>query len=385
MKLTSIVFFTLIFVLSFAIESAVHAQNFTVTGTVINAETGLAVEFANIGVEGTYLGTASDVNGNFEIILSQVLIEKQVSVSAVGYKTKTNSVGSLKGKQGLIIQLQPMNYGISEVNVEAQSKVGYGIIRAASNLIKDNYLTQPYSYKCYLQTLASDKESNVQDEAIFIISDKEGYGERSFAGAFQNINYRIQENNPHIQTRLLKEGLVTIDNLLSQDIVRNPGNILSVQAINEFDVQVLGREVLDNDSVWVISYNCKNPTVQNTGDPELMEYEGKIWIATNNYQVLKNSFTAIRNGVFRHGNSFYNAQKSTEKFTYSVETTYKSYKGKYVLSTINYIEKQAGNKNKSTYLKVIEVGPQDDNITQRQYFNNEAKDPDFWNVYQRPE
>ncbi len=385
MKLSSIVSFSIIFVLSFAIGSVVHAQNFTLIGTVINAETGLAVEFANIGVEGTYLGTASDIDGNFEITLSQTLIEKQISVSAVGYKTKTNSVASWKDKQGLIVQLQPMNYGISEVNVEAQSKVGYGIIRAASNLIVDNYLTQPYSYKCYLQKLTNDEEAKVQDEAIFIISDSKGYGERSFTEAFQNINYRIQENNPHIQTRLLKEGLITIDNLLSQDIVRNQGNILSVQAINEFEVKVIGREVLDNDSVWVISYTCKNPTLQNTGDPELIEYEGKIWIATNNYQVLKNSFTALRNGTFRQGNSFYNVNKSTDRLTYTVETSYKPYKGKYVMNTINYTEKLGDIKINTTYLKVLEVGLHDDNMTQRQYFNGETKNPDFWNAFQRPE
>lgn len=385
MNLSSIAAQILLFILIFTLKPSVLAQNFTVTGTVIDAETGMAVEFANIGVEGTYLGTASDMDGNFELALSEALIEKQVSISAVGYKTKTNSVSSWKDKQGLIVQLQPVNYGISEVNIEAQSKVGYGIIRAASNLIADNYLTQPYSYKCYLNTLTNDKESNVQDEAIFIISDKKGYGERSFTGAFQNINYRIQENNPHNQTRLLKEGLVTIDNLLSQDIVRNPGNILSVKAINEFEVKVLGREVLDNDSVWVISYKCKNPTLQNTGDPELIEYDGKIWIATNNYQVVKNTFTALRNGKFRHGNSFYNVNKSTDKLTYTVETSYKAYKGEYVLNTINYIEKQGGNQKKAVYLNVVEVGPQDENITQRQYFNSEVKDADFWNVYQRPE
>lgn len=385
MKLSPIISFAIIFILSFATWSTVHAQSFTVTGTVINAESGLAVEFANIGVEGTYLGTASDIDGNFEITLTQSLIEKQVSISAVGYKTKANRVGDWKDKQGLIVQLQPANYGISEVNIEAQSKVGYGIIRAASSLIADNYLTQPYSYKCYLQTQTNDKESNAQDEAIFVMSDSKGYGERSFSGAFQNINYSIQENNPHSQTRLLKEGLITIDNLLSQDIVRNPGNILSVQAINEFEVKVLGRDVLDNDSVWVISYTCKNPTLQNTGDPELMEYEGKIWIATNNYQVLKNSFTALRNGTFRHGNSFYNVHKSTDKMTYIVETSYKPYKGKYALNSINYTEKLGDNKKMSSYLKVIEVGPQDNNITQRQYFNGDATNTDFWSVYQRPE
>lgn len=385
MKLSSVTIFTVFFILSLITVSAVDAQNFTVTGMVIDAETGLAIEFANIGVEGTYQGTASDMDGNFEITLSQALIEKQVSISAVGYKTKTNGVSSWKDKQGITVQLQPINYGISEVNIEAQSKVGYGIIRAASNLIVDNYLAQPYSYKCYLRTHTKDKLIKVKDEAVLIISDSKGYGERSYIEAFQNINYRIKENNPHNQTRLLKEGLVTIDNLLSQDIVRNPGNILSVQAINEFEVKVLGREVLDNDSVWVIAYNCKNPTLQNTGDPELTGYEGKIWIATNNYQVLKNSFTAHRIGKFLHGNSFYNVNKNTDKWIYTVETSYKPYDGKYVLNTINYSEKQGEIESKETYLKVLEVGSHDDHITHRQYFSNQVKETGFWNAFKRPE
>ncbi|MGQ1787213.1 MULTISPECIES: carboxypeptidase-like regulatory domain-containing protein [unclassified Saccharicrinis] len=372
------------FILFFVLNSLLMAQNFTATGTVINAETGVAVEFANIGVESTYLGTASDSDGNFEIILSQALIDKQISVSAVGYKAKTYKVGEWSGKDGLMIQLTPVKYGISEVNVSAKSKIGYGIIRAASNLIVENYLTEPYSYNCYLRTVSINEGRKTEDEAIFVLTDSKGYGTRSFTEAFQNIHYRITESNPHKEIGLLKEGLTFIDNLISQDIVRNPGNILSVESINDFDVYVEGEEVLEEDSVWVISYECKNPTIQNTGDPQLVQYKGKIWISHQNNQVLKNSFEAVRTAKFRHGNSFY-ANKENSKLKYKVETAYKAHGNKMVLNSVNYIQNEANGTKTSVYLKVVKVDEYTDKITNRQYFNGSAKEEKFWDNFKLPE
>ncbi|SMO38469.1 CarboxypepD_reg-like domain-containing protein [Saccharicrinis carchari] len=385
MKTSSIPVATLFFVLGLMLCPSLYAQNFTVNGTVVDAETGLAVEFANIGVEGTYLGTASDANGNFEIALSRALFDNKVSISAVGYQTKTYQVSKWNGKHSVIIQLAPVNYGISEVNIEAQSKVGYGILRNASSLITQNYLNEPYSYRCYMRTNTKQGGEIVKDEALFIMTDNKGYGERSFSDAFENIHYRIKENNPHKPTLLLEEGMTSIDNLIAQDILRNPGNILSVEAINEFDVQVQGQDVLGNDSVWIIAYTCKNPTIQNAGDPDLITYKGTIWIAFDNYQVLKNSFTAIRKGAFRHGNSFYKVQQNADTLTYKVETTYKSNKGRYVLNSIAYKQVHAIDKNKSVYLKVVQVEAPETSITDRQYFNGEDKNPVFWNTFKRPE
>ena len=357
----------------------IGAQNFTVTGTVINAENGSPVEFANIGVEGTYLGTASDVEGNFEIILSQAIAEKTISVSAVGYKPKKYKVSDWSGQDGLIVQLAPANYGISEVNVEAKSKIGYGIVRTASNLITDNYLTEPHVLKCYLLN-----NKSVKEEAIVTLADKNGYGKRSFTEVFRSRNYFIEQNNTNKEALFLRDGLTLIDQVIQQDIVRNPGNILSVASINEFDVQVEGEETLGEDSVWVISYVCEKPTVQNTGDAESLKYKGTIYIAKNSNEILKNSITATRKGNFVHGLSFSNPEKEDENMTYTAETTYKKHKGRYVLNTISY-QQQYKDKKDGLWLKVVEVLPFDDTITNRQYFNGTKKNDIFWKNYKRPE
>ncbi len=365
---------------------SVNAQNFTVNGSVINAETGTAVEFANIGVEGTYLGTASDINGDFELQLSHALFEKQVSVSAVGFKSKTYKVSDWHEKETLIIQLTPVNYGISEVHVAAKSKVGYGIIRAASNLIVDNYLSESYSYKCYVRTKKTNKEKTTQDETLFLMNDSKGYGKRSFTEAYQSRNYVIKESNPEKEVESLKEGLTFFDQLINQDIVRNPGNILSVESINEFDVEIVGEDVINGDSAWVISYKCKNPTINNSSDPQLSSYKGKIWISYDNNVILKNSIEAIKkNGVFKHGDSFYNPHENEEEASYIVETNYKKHKETHVLSSINYVLKDSKGKETSVYLNVVEVTPMQDSIKSRQYFNGTARNESFWDSFKRPD
>ncbi|GAF03491.1 carboxypeptidase-like regulatory domain-containing protein [Saccharicrinis fermentans] len=377
--------YSLSFILLFIIGKVLTAQNFTVTGTVINAETGAAVEFANIGIEGTYLGTASDMDGNFEIKLSEALLEKQISISAVGYKSKVYQVREWSKKDGLMIQLAPVNYGISEINVAAKSKIGYGIIRTAAHLITDNYIVQPYTYRCYMRTVTNMNGKSFMDEAIVLLTDSKGYGERSFAEAYQNIHYRIVQNNPHRKVALLKEGLTFMDDLISWDIVRNPGNILSVESMNDFEVNVEGETALDGDSVWVLSYDCQKPDVQNAGDPQLTTYKGKIWVTQENNKVLKNSFEATRIGASRHGNSFYVSKENATPLKYKVETHYKRKDGKLALNSVQYLQEESNGQETAVYLKVVEVEAYDNRITGRQYYNGDDKNEGFWNKYKRPE
>ena len=57
-----------------------------IAGRVTDAQTGEPIVGANIIIEGTYLGAASDLNGNYAIINVPPGVYK-VKASAVGYKT----------------------------------------------------------------------------------------------------------------------------------------------------------------------------------------------------------------------------------------------------------------------------------------------------------
>ena len=73
-------------ILLFGIFSTLSAQEdnrITIKGVVVDATTGEPIPFANLGVLGTVAGVASDMDGNFELLLPLSLEKYKVRVSLV--------------------------------------------------------------------------------------------------------------------------------------------------------------------------------------------------------------------------------------------------------------------------------------------------------------
>ena len=56
-----------------------------VQGTVIDARSGEPVAFANLGLLGTVIGVASDMDGRFELVMPYKCAIYKIRVSAIGY------------------------------------------------------------------------------------------------------------------------------------------------------------------------------------------------------------------------------------------------------------------------------------------------------------
>lgn len=93
----------------------VNAQQLTVEGTVLDAETGETVPGATVLITGTPQGTATDMDGMFtlEVDASDIL-----RISYIGYKTVEVPV---EGRTELVIELEPDVISFDEVVV-----IGYG-------------------------------------------------------------------------------------------------------------------------------------------------------------------------------------------------------------------------------------------------------------------
>lgn len=94
-------------------------QQLIVTGTVYDSNTGETMPGINISVQGTLLGTVTDVNGKYSIGLNDpnaVLV-----FSFVGYKTVNVPVG---GRSSVDIRLVPQINSLEEVVV-----IGYGTVK----------------------------------------------------------------------------------------------------------------------------------------------------------------------------------------------------------------------------------------------------------------
>ncbi len=95
-----------------------HIKGQKVSGFVRDSETGAAVPFADIYVEGTFTGTVSDSNGHFRLNISD-FPHRSITVSAIGYYSVAFPSKPVETDQ--VIHLVPRRYELQEVTIGAPS------------------------------------------------------------------------------------------------------------------------------------------------------------------------------------------------------------------------------------------------------------------------
>ncbi len=123
-KLSKLIMRSFIILLTVMQSFNALAQEQTVTGRVIDAETSESIPGATIVVKGTQNGTITDLDGNFRLSLSPT-DEQVLIISFVGYETQEVSVA---GKSQVEVSL-----GLDITSLEEVVVVGYGTQKKALN------------------------------------------------------------------------------------------------------------------------------------------------------------------------------------------------------------------------------------------------------------
>ncbi len=89
-----------------------------IKGTIFEQDTNNFVCFANVYFNGTFVGTTSDANGNFELSISKNR-SMPLTISAIGYYSVTLS--DFSTTEPLIIYLKPKTYDLGEAVVSSKS------------------------------------------------------------------------------------------------------------------------------------------------------------------------------------------------------------------------------------------------------------------------
>lgn len=108
-------------------------EGYTISGKVIDQESGEAVPGANVLVKGTQKGTITDVDGKFSLTVAEK--HKQLVISFIGYE---NSEATISQEDTLLIALNHDIQSLSEVVV-----VGYGTqerrdVTGSVSIVEDN-------------------------------------------------------------------------------------------------------------------------------------------------------------------------------------------------------------------------------------------------------
>ncbi len=86
-------------------------------GKIVDGETGKALNYANIFLEGTLIGTTSDKNGTFELDIKGNHLHP-IIVSFVGYETNILSFGEIE--KNFIIKMKKSDFKVDEISVNSE-------------------------------------------------------------------------------------------------------------------------------------------------------------------------------------------------------------------------------------------------------------------------
>ncbi|MGC9354134.1 MAG: carboxypeptidase-like regulatory domain-containing protein [Mariniphaga sp.] len=341
----------------------------SIKGKVINQLTNEAVAYTNIGIEGTFYGTASDADGNFELKIPEEMVNKQIFFSALSYKNDTFPVRTLFEREFNIIKLEPLAYDIENVDVAARSRVLIRILRMASENTPYNFLGGPFNLFCTLENEKTiDDTVKTVDKAEVLIFDKTGYKQPSKTDAFQMRNYAIIKEKPDYS---FSTGTTNFDELLDLDWVRSATSVLNPGVVWQFDLTLEDEPEIDGNSYWVIAFSQEKPTLAGAQDFYASSFKGKITIAKDDYSVKKIEGSAVSEKHNRQGKSLAVGNSNTnylEDVSYNFEITYSRLKPEMILLHKKY-RFEGKNMEESLRLVVNQVQTTGlKEITARDYF-----------------
>ena len=343
----------------------------SIKGKVIDEMTNQAVPYTNIGIEGTFYGTASDAEGNFELKIPEEMINKQIFFSALSYKNDTFPVSRLFDREFNIIKLVPQSYNIEDVDIAAQSRVLIRILRMASENTPYNFLGGPFNLICTFENekIINDtlEKSNTAEVIIF---DRSGYRQPSKTDAFTMRKYEIKREEPDYS---FATGTTNFDELLGFDWVRSATSVLNSAILNQFELALVKETTLDNEPVWVISFSQNQPTPAGSQDFHATAFEGKITISKSDYSVKKIEGTGLAEKHHRQGKFLAVGSSNSHYFedvSYRFEITYTKLKPETIILSKEY--EYNGDKiaeiSRLTVNQVLTTGIKE--ITSRDYFSN---------------
>lgn len=366
-----------------------HAQNdgkILIKGTVIDQMTNEPLAFVNMGLLGTLAGVASDIDGNFELVVPDRYATHVIKFSAVGYAPYEMKVYEAKDKV-LKVALKPVSYGLGEVKVYAEALVYKKMIRDVVANIGKVYIAKPYNYTGYFKygITVNDEVEKVK-EAIVNLYDAKGYSRGDVTTAFKEVNYHFNQVRRSEPMKSVYDGMTYFDDILTADIVRNTRNILDIANLDEFKLKNKGILMYEGDSVQVISYDLGKPSLSTTGDVAVTQCRGEIFISKKDKAVLKNVVQLKAKDFNILGRNLVvinEAPKSDVEMV--ISTNYKKLKSIYFLSGINieYKYKQEGNvvKGQMQYITTRVNMDSPTPITGRMYYEDLKTDAAFWNGY----
>lgn len=260
-------------------ETLRPAMPAAISGKVTDRETSEPLQYATIGIRHLGKGTVTNSNGEFILKITADCLDDTITISYVGYVSRTVPVRSFVGNI-MNIKLDRDFVSIPEIIVRFQDPLN--IIRRAVNSIPANYGTTPAMLTgFYREGVFHRKEPQVYTEAVLSIY-KSPYARSLLNDQIKVIRSRKIENLEMKDTLAvrLKAGLRST---LALDGAKELFDFIDPDNMNSYQYHLSDMMTIDGQSTYVISFEQK-PWVT---DPLM---KGDIYINVDDYGIMLAEF-----------------------------------------------------------------------------------------------
>jgi hypothetical protein len=228
-------------------------------------------------------------------------------------------------------------------------------------------------------------------EAYIKTYDKKGYRKTNVHDEYNSVNYEFICSKRDFDVHNITDGNTNLDDVLEGDVARFSDNVLNLKHLYDYEISIKDMINYQEDSVYVIVFNCINPDVVKTGNFQAYHYSGEIFITKNEFAVVYMKSLTISRGYSGISENLYYINNSTgidiEKAEIETEVRYSKKNGKFVPERINYSTNFGYQKNNSeklikrkSELKLISIETdQPEIIETRNYFENMNFNELEWN------
>lgn len=361
-------------------------------GIVIDSKTKNPLIFADITVNSSNISTVTNKEGKFSLKVPDTLLDKKITVSFLGYKTREIAIKDLK-KRNNKIALDISITTLTQVKINVP-KNAEALVKAALDKESNNYYNKPSLMTAfYRETIKKRKKNASLTEAVVKIY-KQPYSTNR-KDEIKLIKSRKNTNYSRLDTLALKLQGGPFSTLYS-DIIKYPEYIFAKDMFQYYTFKFEPSTQINDRQVYVVNFK----QASNVMSPL---YFGKLYIDAETFALTSAVYNLnVKNRVLAA--ELFLRKKPKRASVYPTEVTYrvdyktKNGKSHYAYSNIQLAFKVKWKKKlfSSNYTLNIEMAITDweENTTGNLKPKNSLKpsiilsdeasgfsDPEFWGEY----
>lgn len=306
-------------------KKAQNTEHFSISGTLYDKETQEPIIYASIGISEAGIGTITNQNGEFRLLLPLSYLNSNLHLSHLGYLPQDIPCKVFANKFSTF-SLTPNTFTIQEIVIRAVDPLSS--LKEMLEKRKDNYMVKPVYLTTFYREGVERKKGIVSlNEGVFKIH-KTPYP--SLTTDQVKLLKMRRVSNTHEKDTLITKIKAGINACLMLDVIKQVPDFLRAEHEGPYQYTHSAITVVDNRLVDVISFEQKESFTEPL-------YKGDIYIDKENKALIKVEFQIQPDLVKKATNMFVerksrDLQITPQEIKYTI--SYKLWNGRYHINHV---------------------------------------------------